>query len=215
MKKYKLFNKVQYNEMLILITLGSIVGYFLENIWIYILFGLKETHSSLVIGPFCLVYGIGFAIVYALTKKIESKNIFILFLSYASTGALIEYLCSVFQELFLGSRSWNYSNHIININGRTSLEMAIIWGILGLIFIYLIYPVLKQILRIIDYKIMEKLCILLTIFMIFDASLTVVAINRWYGRMHGIEPTTNFEKYLDERYTNEKMKQIFCNMHFD
>ena len=215
MRKYKIFNKVRFNELLILLTIGSIIGYILEGIWIYILFHILESHSSLVIGPFCLVYGIGFAIAYAISNKVEEKNIFEIFFIYAFVGAATEYVCSYLQELFLGSRSWDYTNHFLNINGRTSLQMFLIWGVLGVVFIKLMYPYIKRGFQKVDQLLLQKICYVLAIFMVFDCTLTVLAINRWYGRIHDIPAQSKIEEKLDQYYNNDKMHEIFCNMKFD
>jgi len=215
MKKYKIFSKVRFNELLILLIIGSFIGYILEGIWIYILFGVIESHSSLVIGPFCVVYGIGFAAAYAISSKVEEKNIFQIFFTYAFVGAITEYICSYLQELFLGSRSWNYVDHFLNINGRTSLKMFIIWGLLGVVFIKFMYPYIKKMFRKLNQLALGKICLLVTIFMIFDCTLTILAINRWNGRIHNIEATSYIERQLDKYYNDEKMKEIFCNMKFN
>ena len=44
------------------------------------------------------------------------------------------------MEHVLGFIPWNYSKKFMNVNGRICLIYSIFWGILGIVWIKLIYP---------------------------------------------------------------------------
>ena len=64
--------------------------------------------------------------------RFKHSSSFIIFLVSAVVGALFEYVCSWVQEMAFGTVSWEYSNEPLNLNGRTSLSFAVMWGVFGL-----------------------------------------------------------------------------------
>ena len=51
----------------------------------------------------------------------------------AVIGAAFEYFCSLFQEIAFGTVSWEYSDTPLNLGGRTNIQYAVFWGLLGMI----------------------------------------------------------------------------------
>ena len=78
----------------------------------------------------------------------KTRNVFLI---GTVLGGAFEYLCSLFQEKVFGSISWDYSNHFLNINGRTTIPFAIVWGILCVLMIKIVLPYLSNSL-IIDFS---------------------------------------------------------------
>ena len=141
----------------------------------------------------------------------DPKNIF--FKGMLLGGAL-EYLCSFFQELFFGSVSWDYSNFIFNLNGRTALQYCIYWGLIGVFFLKTVYPVFLKIER--NYLDNKKLIIASYIFMVFiiyDVAISCIATVRQNQRAEGIAASNEFEEYLDRTYPDERLNKIFNNRH--
>ena len=131
---------ILYSTLFWLFMLGSVVGFVLEGLWCVLLKGHWEHHSATVWGPFCVIYGVGAVAVYLLSVVLRNKNIRIQFVAFMVSGAAVEYFSSLFQELCFGSVSWDYSDHIFNLGGRISLQMALIWGILGILFMRFVFP---------------------------------------------------------------------------
>lgn len=137
--------KLRYSTLFWLFFIGSLAGFLMEGIWRIFTIGHWENHSAVVWGPFCIVYGFGAVAMYLVAFFSEKKRLWLQFLIYAAAGMAVEYLASYFQELFFGSRSWDYSDDFLNINGRVSAGMGGIWGLCGLAFVKLLYPLLKRI----------------------------------------------------------------------
>ena len=89
--------------------------------------------------------------------------------------------------MLFGTVSWDYSGTPFNIDGRTNLMFALIWGTLGLIWIKEIYPAMS---RMIEKKNPEApgaiLTILLVAFMLFDGFISCAALTRANERAEGI-----------------------------
>ena len=207
-------NKTTYPEIFFLFFAGSVVGFFLEGIWRVIRTGAWENHSATVYGPFCIIYGVGAAALYWLSGKLDDIPLWEQFLIYAGTGAAVEYLGSLLQERFFGSISWDYTGRLLNINGRICLSMTLMWGMLGIMFSLMVCPLINRLFDIAANWPVKGLCILLSILMAADLLLSASALLRWRERQYDIPPKNLVEERLDERYSDERMEEIYNNMVF-
>ncbi len=207
---------VTYNSMFCIFMIGSVIGFILEGIWHIIRKGSWESHSATVWGPFCIIYGIAAAVLYVGAIFLKGKNIAVQFAVCAFAGSLIEYFSSLFQEACFGSVSWNYSKQFMNIGGRVSLRMTVLWGVLGVAFIHILFPVMVKFLVCVRGYKWNVSCICLSVFMGINLVLTSIAVLRWGERMENppAVPTNSVERFLDERFDDERMSETFPNMVF-
>lgn len=205
-----------YRSMFWLFIIGSVLGFVLEGIWHIIRKGSWESHSATVWGPFCIIYGIAAMALYAGAIFLKDKNIISQFAVCALAGSMIEYFSSLFQELCFGSISWNYSKQMFNIGGRISLRMTILWGMLGVAFIKILFPLLVKFLAKTQKRGWDISCICFSIFMGVNLLVTSAAVLRWGERLEKPNelPKNSMEAFLDERFDNERMEEIFPNMVF-
>lgn len=205
---------ITYPALSFLFLFGSVFGFVLEGLWCIIKVGHWENHSALVWGPFCIVYGLGAVVMYLFAYLLQKKRLCLQFVVLSFAGAIVEYFTSLFQELIFGSTSWDYSRHFLNIGGRVSLKMAAFWGVLGIIFVYLLYPRLKKPLQKLHGKIATALSILLSIFMLVNFAVSGAAVLRYSDRQTDTASRNKAEELLDQYYGDEVMKQIYPNMKF-
>jgi len=207
--------KLSFQPLFWIFFFGSIIGFVFEGVWQIFKKGHWENHSATIIGPFCIIYGVAAMILYAMSSPLKDKNIFLLFLIFAISGSLLEFLASLFQELVFGSVSWNYKKQFLNIGGRVSLKMTIIWGFLGVLFIKVFYPLFILFFSKMQGTVWTFACVILTVFMVANLLLTSVAVLRWGERVKDASPASNIvEEFFDEHYDNDKMSYIFTNMKF-
>ena len=190
-------------------VIGSIIGYLLEMIVGLVQNGHFVSKQGLIYGPFSQVYGIGLVIYYLVIPN-NKKNIEI-FLISMFLGGIVEYIFSYLQETFFGTISWDYSNLLFNINGRTSLLHCIYWGIGGILFSKYIRPQIEKIDLLYPKMWFKVLTIFLAIFLLFDIIISSLACKRQEERKEGIEPKNNIEIFLDKTYTNEVLNEIYSN----
>ena len=194
--------------------IGSFAGVIIESIYCIIQYGHYESRVGLLYGPFNLVYGIGALVLSGFLYKYRNRSKVYSFIGGFIVGSVVEYLCSFFQELLFGSTSWDYSNIPFNINGRICLLYSIFWGILGIFWIKDIYPRLSELILKIPNNIGKKLSIILLIFMLFDTTITGMAVYRWKQRVNRVSVSNVLTQTLDKLYPNEKMEKIFANLTF-
>ena len=190
-------------------VIGSIIGYLLEMIVGLVQNGHFVSKQGLIYGPFSQVYGIGLCIYYLVIPN-NKKNIEI-FLISMFLGGIVEYVFSYLQETFFGTISWDYSNLLFNINGRTSLLHCIYWGIGGILFSKYIRPQIEKLDLFYPKMWFKVLTIFLAIFLLFDIIISSLACKRQEERKEGIEPKNNIEIFLDKTYTNEVLNEIYSN----
>ena len=205
---------LNYQTLFWLFMVGSVLGFVLEGLWSMIKVGHWEHHAAVIWGPFCIIYGTGAVVSFLTSQLLSGKNLLLQFGACFLSGALVEYFFSLFQELFFGSVSWDYSKHFLNIGGRVSLKMALIWGMLGVLFVRFLFPPLKQSFEKLNGKKGALLCGILTVFMILNLAATSVVVTRWQRRQENIQPNNGIERAADYIYGDEKMEWMFPNMRF-
>lgn len=191
--------------------IGSIAGFIFEVIVVFFQKGHFELRQGLIYGPFIPVYGIGAMCYYIVLSKIKIKNKVQIFLITMILGGITEYLCSFIQEKAFGTISWDYSYLPFNINGRTSLLHCIYWGIGGVLYITYIEPLLNKMIDKTNMKAFDLITIILSIFIVFDISISWMAADRQTERKNNIEPENRLDIFLDKNYPDEYMNRIFNN----
>ncbi len=203
--------KLSFHDIFYIFLFGCIFGWIVEGIWTLIKKKMLINHSALVIGPFNLIYGIGASLLtIVLYKSIKKRNFEIFTLSFI-TGSIIEYIASFIMEHTLGFVAWNYSKKPFNINGRICLPYSLFWGLLGIIWIKLIYPKLKMLIDKFNKKNSVKFIKIAIIFLIFDILLTLGAIDRGKDYEKNIPPTNKYEEILDKYFGVDYLNNMFNN----
>ncbi len=195
--------------------LGSFLGVVIELIWCLFTNGYLESRSGLVYGPFNLLYGVGAVVLTAALYRFRNRGKWLSFLGGTVVGSVVEYGCSLVQEMLFGSRSWDYSHLPFNLNGRICLMYSVFWGILGVVWMKDIYPrMAKWILRLPDH-LGRILTWVMVIFLVFNGAVSALAVHRWSERVAGEAPSSAWEEFMDDRFPDERMESVYANMEFD
>ena len=198
-------------KLFFIFILGSLVGWVVEGIYTYVAFNELVNHSAVVIGPFDMAYGICFVLMTLLFYKKTDISIIKAFIISFIGGTVLEYVMSLGMEIFLGFTAWDYSSYPLNINGRVCLLYSVFWGVLGVAWVKLIYPFIMKILNKFNYRIANKIALILAIFLVFDVILTIQARERAKEQIKGIEPSNKFEEFLDNTFNNDYLKNMYNN----
>lgn len=118
----------------------SILGHIFESI--IFLFLNNNGYSGILFGPWTPVYGLGIIIIILINKILDKYNfklinkIIVSFLTYGIILSLIEYIGGISIELLFHNVFWDYSNHKFNIGKYISIEMALLWGLVSSIYLF-------------------------------------------------------------------------------
>lgn len=201
-----------FTKLFYLFVIGSFIGTILETIWAFCVDGHFEMRVGMVYGPFIPVYGGGACFLTAALYKLYKLNDTLVFVISAFVGAGFEYFCSWLQEQMFGTVSWDYSDTPFNLDGRTNLMYALIWGFLGLVWVRYLYPCTAKLIEKIPKRAGAIITTFLIVFMAFNGFMSVTATARWTQRTEGVPASNSFEEYLDEKFDNEKMEFLFPGM---
>lgn len=201
----------EITKIFFIFMIGSTIGYIVEMIVAFIQEGHFESRQGVLYGPFTPVYGIGILVFYMFFNRIKTREKKKIFLLAMLLGGITEYLCSFLQEKIFGTISWDYSNWILNINGRTTLIHCTYWGIAGILYVTYIEPILPKIEEITRKNGTKILACGMAILMFFNITISSLAAIRQKYRNENIKPQNKLEEFLDEKYPDEYMDKIFAN----
>ncbi len=197
-------------ELFWIFIFGCVFGCFHEIFLHFIRHGEIVSRTGLVFGQFNPVYGIG-AIAFTLCLS-KVKNLKIVFIASMGIGGMVEYICSLFQEKTFGTISWDYSQYILNFQGRTSIFHMAFWGILGVVFFKWIYPfILKLISPKTNKTLKEIITIFMLVFMVFNILISYLAAERQNKRYKKIPPSNKIEYIIDNWFPDSRMDKIYPN----
>ncbi len=193
---------------------GCFAGVILEMLWCIVRWGKFESRAGLVYGPFNLLYGFGAVCMTVALYRLRNKSAVFSFAGGFIVGTAVEYICSLLQETLVGSVSWDYSSMPFNINGRVCLLYSVFWGVLGVLWMKVLYPWSSKLILKIPNKIGKPLSWIMSVFILLNAIITIIAVFRWSQRLDGISADNPFWAFIDARFTDSRMKSIFPNMVF-
>lgn len=206
---------LSFPTLLWLFIAGSLLGFVMEGVWHVLRTGAWGFRVATLWGPFCIIYGAGAVAMYLIALRAECKRRLHQFLAFALAGSAVEYLSSLFQEAAFGTVSWDYSHHALNLGGRISLKMTLIWGVLGMVLMYLLLPLLLTAFNRLHLTERTTLCRAAAVFMCVNLLWTGAALLRWQERTLSSAPAGNaLEAWMDHAWPDERMQQRFPNMVF-
>lgn len=175
------------NNIFVYFIIYSFLGWCLESVCKTI-WEKKLINSGFLHGPVCPIYGFGAVIVILILEKI-SDNIFIVFIISTILLTAWEYIVAVLLEKIFKTKYWDYSNLKFNIQGRVCLKNSIYWGILGVIFSFVIHPFIQDKVLLLPQKILFPVTILIYIVLLADiivSSVKVLFIDKKIEQLHEI-----------------------------
>ena len=209
MKKRSKFNEII--EIFIIFMIGSILGYIVEMIVGLVQNGHFVSRQGLIYGPFTPVYGIGIIVYYIFFKLVKTRDKKKIFIFSMILGGITEYLCSFIQEKVFGTISWDYSQWLFNINGRTTIVHCTYWGIAGLLYIKYIEPLIPKIENWVSSNRIKVMSAGVAVFMVFNITISSMAAIRQKERINNIPASSSVDNFLDNVYPDEYLNVVFEN----
>ncbi|MGN0383862.1 MAG: putative ABC transporter permease, partial [Eubacterium sp.] len=201
-----------FDKLVWIFFASALAGDIIETLYVFVVTGELMSRSSLLYGPFSVVWGLGGAIGTGLLYGFKDKNDRYIFISGFLIGGVYEYSCSVFTELVFGTRFWDYSDMPFNLNGRVNLLFCFFWGIMAILWIKILYPAVSSVIEKLPVVIGAVLTWSIIVFMVLDMLVSGLAIGRYVTRLSGDKPDNVIEEFLDNQYPDEFINMIYPNM---
>ena len=148
----------------------SVLGWIIESAYVSIN-GKKIVNRGFLIGPYCPIYGIGSLIIIFYLNQYRD-NFITVFILCIAVCTILEYFTSYIMEKIFKARWWDYSDRKFNLNGRVCGENAILFGLGGLVIVYLVHPIVNVLLKNIDKSILTIIAAVFLIVFIIDIILS-------------------------------------------
>ncbi|MGX8728983.1 MAG: putative ABC transporter permease [Lachnospiraceae bacterium] len=195
-----------------LFFIGAFLGDLIETAFCRLSIGYWMSRSSLVIGTFSMVWGVGVAGATWILNNYRDRSDRFLFWFGIFFGGFFEYFCSVFTERIFGRVFWDYRHLPFNLGGRINLLFCLFWGIASVIWLKNLYPIISGLIEKIPVRLGKILTFVALGFLIFDIALSSLALSRYDERAKNIPPRTPIGVWVDQAFPNEKMKEIYPTM---
>ena len=154
----------------------SFVGWLLETIYSYFVLG-HFANRGFLFGPLCPIYGFGGLILIIFLEDLKKHPIQLFFVAII-VFSIFEYIIGYGLDALYNLWLWDYRNELLNINGRICLFYSIAWGVVALVFNYILFPIFKNFLTFLSAKIPIKLQIfairLCTMIFIIDVLYSLI-----------------------------------------
>ena len=137
----------------------------------------KFINRGFFYGPYCPIYGVGALLVLYPLLFVKDYPILVFVLGVIITSAL-EYITSWVMEILFKTRWWDYSERFMNINGRVCLLNSTLFGIMYIVVIYIIHPIIQDIVMDIPFTALMSFLSAFTIGFGIDCVFTVLALLR-------------------------------------
>lgn len=232
-KKAVTINGITIYRILAYFAIYSVIGYILETVFAFIMYGKIESRQGFLYGPVCPIYGVGAVVMIVALQKFK-KNGYTLFLGGAIVGSLVEYLISLFGELILNVRWWDYSGRFLNINGRICLLYSIYWGLISIYLMKSLNPNIDKLINFLKNKINIRLSRLLTIgvtvILFIDCIISAVAVQLflartivqkdlpaqsrdWYVSIYNsYSSNENTKHFIEKIWSDKKIIRVYPNL---
>ena len=200
-----------FYKIVMLFFVGAFLGDITETLFCRVTAGVWMSRSSVVWGPFSIVWGLAIAAVTALLYRYRKSSASFLFLTGTFLGGAYEYVCSVFTEMAFGTVFWDYSRLPFNLGGRINLLYCFFWGIAAVVWLKYLYPLLSGLIEKIPLRAGKVITWLLIVFMAVNVSVSCLALVRYDQRSNGIGPDNAVEEWIDEHFDDGRMERIYPN----
>ncbi len=132
--------------LMMIFVVGGIAGWIYEIIFYYFNSHRKKIYmrgSNFL--PFINVYSFGCVFLALITYFFKDNPLYVFLLSVLITGSL-ELLTGLVLKKVFNLRLWDYNKEILNfgnIGGYICLRSVLVFGIGGLLLVYMLIPILK------------------------------------------------------------------------
>lgn len=159
----------------------------------------KFVNRGFLIGPYCPIYGFGIVAITALLTK-YINDVPVMFCMSLLICGVLEYYTSLVMEKVFKARWWDYTNRKFNINGRVCLDVMLGFGLLALLVIYVLQPIVVNIVDLIPNNISYILAIILVIIYIADHAISCVLLVKIKGEIKNEKKdnTETIKKQIDK-----------------
>ena len=157
-------------------------------------------------GPWLPIYGTGAVLILTVLNRFR-KNPALEFGAAIVLCGFLEYMTSLVMEIVTGgTKWWDYSGYFLNLNGRICAEGLLVFGIGGLAIVYIIAPVIDDLMGRLNERKVMTVCTVLLVLFLADAVYSQIHPNTGEG-VTDIEEVKN-DAFPDMRRVSGRLQKL-------
>ncbi len=184
----------------------SVLGWLVECICCTLERKKPTFDRGFLVGPYCPIYGYGAMYMYFFLSKYKSDFLVLFIMAIVGTST-IEFFTSYFMEKIFKARWWDYSSMKYNLDGRICLRNSFLFGVLGVLFIYIINPIFLYLFQQIPEIILIIISSILFIIFTIDTIVSFSIMTKLRINLQNLKKDST--SYLDQ-----EVKKILSNNSF-
>lgn len=157
--------------LFLIFLMGSMAGWIYEEFFYWITEGMLRNRGILY-GPWLPIYGIGALCIYAM-KPLKKNPVLLFGLCVTITG-VVEYVIGFVGINLLDLRLWDYRGLFLNVNGIICFRSVVSFGVMGLLFHYLLEPMAERMVKKANPDTIQNLCLVLLFLFLTDCVLSAL-----------------------------------------
>lgn len=159
----------------------AMAGWLYETALEVIIFQEGYTNRGFLFGPICPIYGFGAISMLTFYNtfvkertldKSDNMKLIITFFSCMVIATIIELITSYLLEFAIGTWLWTYKDYPFNFEGRVSLPASTVFGIGGVLFLYVLQPKMENYIQKANVKAQILLIRMATVLLCVDCATT-------------------------------------------
>lgn len=154
-------------------------------------------------GPWLPIYGSGSLLILLLLKRFREHPL-TEFIAGTLLCGIVEYVTAVILEYINdGQRWWDYTGYFLNLNGRICAEGLLVFGLGGIVIVYIAAPFFDNLFRQFRQKTLIPLCLVLILLFAADFIYSSAHPNTGFG-------ITDYETVLntDDKQTDSILHSL-------
>jgi uncharacterized membrane protein len=168
--------------MLWLFLVYSFAGVLIEGFFCLLVNGVLELRLGLLYLPLRPLYGFGGVACTLFLHRLLHEPILV-FLLGMLICTVVEFVDSWVTEKAFGALSWDYSDKLLNVQGRVCLQYSFCWGVLALVAVYALDRVRPGLAVPAGGRLGETVLTVLLVLVVLSVVLTLAALVRVRDRV--------------------------------
>ena len=172
----------------------SVLGWVWESAYCTVV-ERKWQNRGFLYGPACPIYGTGVVLAILAWRAVTAAGMtpswWQVFLFSMVGSAVLEYATHWALEQLFHAYWWDYSNMPLNLNGRICLPASTLFGLAGLLVVYVLYEPTVAVTQAMSPLLIELLSLVLMAVMSADAAITASALTQFAETASAINRSVN------------------------
>jgi uncharacterized membrane protein len=161
----------EFSTVLLFLAAYSFLGWVAEVLFVLFTSHVLQNRGFLT-GPFVPIYGVGaLLLIYVVDPYID--NPFLVFAASLAITSALEFFTHLALDKIFHVRLWDYSDKPHNLQGRICLQNSLLFGVLGLLLLYVIHPAFTTLIDGMPHEVAIAVAFLLLGILVIDAANSI------------------------------------------